>query len=66
MWSEFLSQVLGIAVREFPYEKNTRPSIGQKLLPSRYKQNKTAVVMANISVWLLVVALIVTLVAWLS
>ena len=65
-WGEFLHQLFGLAVQEFPYGKKSKPSIGQKLLPQRYKESGPAIVLANCLIWFSVLVLIVGLVYMLS
>lgn len=65
-WGDFIAQFLGLAVQVAPFEQKRRSSVGQKILPQRYKQNSSAIVIANIFVWLSVVAVIAVLVLILS
>ena len=65
-WGEFLYHLFGIAVDGYPQKKKRNPSVGQKILPNRYKQNGPAIVIANCLVWISVVAVIALVVQVLS
>lgn len=63
---EILFGILEAIFVSVPAKRNEKPSIGRRLLPDTWKQNETAVVLANTLVWIAVVAIIVFIVAWLS
>ena len=65
-WGEFLSHLFGLAAQEALFEKKRKPSVGQKILPQRYKQNGTAIVIANCVVWISVVVVLAIVVSLLS
>jgi len=65
LWSELLSALFGV-VEELDSHGKRKPSIGQRVLPHHLRQNGVAVVSANILIWILVVAVIATIVSWLS
>ena len=64
-WGDILAQLFGRIVEMEPPGRR-KPSIGQRILPHQYKRNKKAIVLANISVWIMMVVGITLIVKWLS
>ena len=52
--SNFIAWLVGSAVSS-PGEK-VKPSIGQRLLPAKFRRNKNAIIAANILIWTGIVA----------
>ena len=65
LWGEIFSVLFGVA-EEFDSPGKRKPSIGQRVLPHHLKQDRVAVIVANILLWILVVAGIAWIVNWLS
>jgi len=62
-----ISHLLGILFDAANFNPNkNKPSLGQKLLPASYRNSRKAITIANIALWIAVVALIAVTVALLS
>lgn len=63
---DFISQLFNIAIDVALFRKNKEPSIGERILPAGYKQNRKAVLLANTLIWVSIVAAAIAVVALLS
>jgi len=65
-FGDLFEHLFKLTVDAATFKPDKKPSIGRRILPVKYKKNPTAVVLANISVWVLFVVIVAVVVAVLS